>query len=161
MPHSWDHSNLTKMPLEQAKEDIEKCLHYFGENLERFKASDAVYNFAFNASTPELEQFTLTKVRAVRTHGDSAINPIPVTSNKVRLGCRSYGPNNADKWVEQQVNDFLASSGGWLVLNLHGLDEEGWGPISTQYLKDLLNRLVKLDFLDIMPAGEVLKRSSN
>ena len=63
MPHSWDHFNLTKMPLEQAKEDIIKCLNYFGEHLTGFKASDAVYNFAYNASTPELEQFALTKVK--------------------------------------------------------------------------------------------------
>ena len=161
MPHSWDHSNLTKMPLEQAKEDIIKCLNYFGKHLEGFNTSGAVYNFAFNASTPELEQFALTKVRAVRTQGDKAINPIPISSKPVRLGCWSHGPDNADKWVEQQINEFLAGSGGWLILNLHGLDEEGWGPVSSKYLNDLLKRLVKLDFLEILPAGEVLKRSTN
>lgn len=161
MPHSWDHSNLTQMPLERAKEDIDKCLYYFSENLEGFKVSDAVYNFAYNASTPELEQFTLTKVRAIRTQGNSAINSISNTSNPIRLGCWSHGPYNADKWVEQQVNEFLASSGGWLILNLHGLDQEGWGPISSKYLNDLLKRLVRLEFLDILPAGEVLKRSSS
>ncbi|NBC02778.1 MAG: hypothetical protein GVY20_03640 [Bacteroidetes bacterium] len=38
------------------------------------------------------------------------------------------GPGNIDNWVEQQVNTFLESDGGWLVLNVHGLDDEGWGP---------------------------------
>jgi peptidoglycan/xylan/chitin deacetylase (PgdA/CDA1 family) len=159
MPHSWDHSNLTKMPLEQAKEDIIKCLDYFGDHLEGFKTSNAVYNFAYNASTPELEQFALSKVRAVRTLGDSAINPIPITPGPVRLGCWSFGPDNADKWVDEQVNNFLASSGGWLILNLHGLDDEGWGPVSSIYLNNLLKRLVKIDILEILPAGVVLRRS--
>jgi peptidoglycan/xylan/chitin deacetylase (PgdA/CDA1 family) len=160
MPHSWDHSHLVEMPIEQAKEDILKCLNYFEENLEGFDASKAVYNFAYNESTPELDQFTLTKVRAVRTQGNTALNPIPSTSGHLRLGCWSFGPGNADKWVEQQVNEFIAGKGGWLILNLHGLDDEGWGPVTSQYLDDLLKRINKLDFLDILPAGMVLARYS-
>ncbi len=159
MPHSWSHLNLTQLPLEQAKEDITKCLDYFGEHLEDFKASNAVYNFAYNASTPELEQFALSNVRAIRTQGNTPVNPIPNSSEPVRLGCSSFGADNADNWAEQQVNKFLASPGGWLILNLHGLDDEGWGPVSSKYLNDLLKHLVKLDFLEILPAGEVLKRS--
>jgi peptidoglycan/xylan/chitin deacetylase (PgdA/CDA1 family) len=156
MPHSWDHSNLTQMPLEQAREDILKCLKYFEENLEGFNASKAVYNFAYNASNPELDQFTLTKFRAIRTQGETAVNPIPADKARVRLECLSFGPDNADRWVDQQVNGFLAGEGGWLILNLHGLDQEGWGPISSQYLNDLLKRLVTIDYLDILPAGVVL-----
>ena len=76
-----------------------------------------------------------------------------------RQGCRSKGPNNIDSWVEEQVNEFLASSGGWLILNLHGLDNEGWGPISTSFLSDLLRRLVRIKTLEIAPTGVVLKRS--
>jgi peptidoglycan/xylan/chitin deacetylase (PgdA/CDA1 family) len=158
MPHSWDHANLAEMPLEQAKEDVIRCLDYFEGHLDRFKASDAVYNFAFNASTPDLEQFVLSTVRAVRTHGDKALNPFPLSTKPVRLGCLSYGPDNADKWVETMVNEFLVSSGSWLILNLHGLDREGWGPVSSQFLNDLLKRLVRLDYLDILPTGAVLKR---
>jgi peptidoglycan/xylan/chitin deacetylase (PgdA/CDA1 family) len=168
MPHSWDHSNLTQMPLEKAKEDILKCLDYFEKNLKGFKSSDAVYNFAFNASTRELEDFTLSHVRAIRSGGWDIIedhrqeNPFPHSGKPVRLGCWSYGPDNADKWVEEEVTKFLAGSGGWLILNLHGLDDEGWGPLhSTTYLDDLLKRLVKLDSLEILPAGVALKKSTN
>jgi len=160
MPHSWDHSHIAKMPLEEAKADIERGLKYFEENLEGYKSSEAVYNFAYNESTTELEQFALSKVRAIRTGADSAINPIPVSSGPVKLGCWSFGPENADKWVEEQVTKFLASPGGWLVLNLHGLDEEGWGPVSSRYLDDLLKRLIETDSIEVLPAGVVLKRTS-
>jgi hypothetical protein len=57
------------------------------------------------------------------------------------------------------VNEFLVSSGGWLILNLHGLDREGWGPVSSQYLNDLMKRLVRLDYMEILPTGVVLKRN--
>lgn len=161
MPHSWDHSHIALIPPEKAKEDIMRCLRYFEENLDGFNASKAVYNFAYNESTPELDQFALTKFMAVRTQGDSALNPIPVNSSPVRLGCWSFGPDNADKWVDQQVNEFIAGKGGWLILNLHGLDEEGWGPVSSQYLNDLLKRLGNISYLEILPAGVVLSRTQN
>lgn len=160
MPHSWDHSNLTALPPDLAREDMIRCLEYFEEYLEGFRTSEAVYNFAFNASTPDLEQFALSKVRAIRTGGESPVNPIPLSAGPVRLSCSSYGPDNADKWVEQSISNFITSSGGWLVLNLHGLDEEGWGPVSSKYLNELLKRMVKLEYLEVLPAGEVLKRTN-
>jgi hypothetical protein len=45
-----------------------------------------------------------------------------------------------------------------VVLNVHGLDGEGWGHLGSNYLTGLLKRLVLLDHLEMMPAGEVLKR---
>lgn len=161
MPHSWDHSNLKDMPTEKAKEDIDKCLNYFTENLDGFKASESVYNFAFNASTPELEEYCLDKVLAIRTYTGSALNPVPSTSDgNRRVGCLSHGPENSDHWVEQMITEFMAGPGGWLVLNLHGLDDESWGPLSSVYLDKLLKSLVKLDFLDVLPVGEVVKQYS-
>lgn len=159
MPHSWQHLNLANQPLDEAKELIVRCLDYFEEHLDGFNASEAVFNYPFNSSTPELEEFTLTKVRALRSNGETAWNPIPASSESFRIGCRSMGPDNIDNWVEQQVNDFLKIDGGWLVLNVHGLDNEGWGPISTPYLENLIARLVKVEKLEILPAGEVLRRS--
>lgn len=159
MPHSWQHLNLAKQPLEEAKALIAKCLDYFAEHLDGYDPAHTVFNFPFNASTPELEQFTLSKVRAIRTGGDSPINPIPTSDQPVRLSCWSHGPDNIDAWVEQQVQQFLTSPGGWLILNAHGLDDEGWGPISTDYLIDLLTRMVKVDYLEVLSVGQVLGRS--
>ncbi|MDD2380677.1 MAG: polysaccharide deacetylase family protein [Mariniphaga sp.] len=157
MPHSWDHSDLTHMPLEKAKEDITRCLDYFAEHLEGYDAAKAVYNFAYNASNPELEQYVLGKVVAVRSGGPT-INPYPRTTSKFRLGCQSFGPENADPWLKQQISRFLAGSGGWLILNLHGLDEEGWGPVSSACLKDTLSQLSDLKHVEVLPTGEVIAR---
>ena len=60
--------------------------------------------------------------------------------------------------TEDEIQKFLASPGGWLILNLHGLDNEGWGPVSTEYLDNLLSRMVKIDYLDVLPTGEVFKK---
>lgn len=158
MPHSWQHRNLGNEPFEVAKDLINRCLDYFEKHLEDYDPSYAVFNFPFNSSTPELEEFTLSRVRAVRTRG-SAINSIPSEFKPVRLGCSAFGPGNGNNWMEEQIDHFLSQPGGWLILNLHGLDDEGWGPISTTFLQETLKTLVPHQHLEIMPAGAVLKRT--
>lgn len=159
MPHSWKHLNLAKQPYDDAVVLIDKCLDYFEEHLDGFHRRSAVFNFPFNASTPELESYVLTRLGGLRSRGPSAVNKIPNIQAPTRLACWSDGPQNQDAWVEEQVADFLASEGGWLILNLHGLKNEGWGPISEDYLDNLLGRLVGESRLAIMPAGAVLKEA--
>ncbi len=161
MPHTWEHLNLTEIPFEKSRENIEKCLRYFEENLTGYTSEVAVYNFAYNASTPELEDFAMSKVAAIRTGGwlvlkDAKVNALPVTELPLRLGCWGHGPDFCDDYVEREVNEFLAGRGGWLILNLHGLDQEGWGPVSTSYLDNLLKRLIEIDHLLVRPTGEVI-----
>ena len=158
MPHSWKHLNLTKISFENAKENIEKCISYFKENLSGYSSNGAVYNFAYNASSPELEDYVLSKFTAIRTWAglvlnNTTINKFPMNELPLRLGCWTYGPDLSDYYVEQEVNKFLSTEGGWLILNLHGLDNEGRGPISSKYLDSLLRRLIKIDILKISPTG--------
>ena len=158
MPHSWKHLNLARQDPYEAKKLISKCIVYFNEHLKGFDSAKAVFNFPFNSSTPELDQYALTKVRAVRTSGGGAINPFPTKNTSRILGCESHGPGLSDDWVEEKVGSFLNSEGGWLVLNLHGLEEEGWGPLSTDYFSSLLNRLVIVNKLEVIPVGMALEK---
>lgn len=74
MPHSWKRLNLTKISFENAKDNIEKCIDYFNENLSGYSSIGAVYNFAYNASNPKLEDFALTKFSAIRTWAGLVLN---------------------------------------------------------------------------------------
>lgn len=159
MPHSWKHLNLARQPLEEAKEWIVKCLDYFSANLDGYTNEQAVFNFPFNSSTPALEAFTLSQVLAIRSRELDTM--AQEKSNLFRKGCRTFGPNNIDHWVKREVNKFLKSDGGWLILNVHGLDNEGWGPMSASFLRRLLKRLVKIETLEILPTGYVLNRMKN
>ena len=85
------------------------------------------------------------------------MNPIPTTSRGVRVGCTSYGPGNCDAALDGKIADFLASPGGWFVFNGHGLDEEGWGPMSEEFLDSLLRRLTAMPHVAVLPAGEVVR----
>ncbi len=166
MPHTWEHLNLTKIPLDQAKANIDKCLAYFEKNLDGYQTEKAIYNYAFGASNKALDDFVMTRVWAARTgawwfmkEGETA-NPIPTNTKPIRIGCWADGPGICDDYLEKGINDFLASPGGWLIFNLHGFDDEGWGPVSTNYYDNLLKRLMDIKHLAILPAGEVLKMVS-
>jgi hypothetical protein len=76
----------------------------------------------------------------------------------VKIGCYSHGPENCDQYLNDQLNQFLSGKGGWFVFNTHGLDEEGWGPISTEFLVKTLRRLKAMPNVEILPAGEVVTR---
>ena len=74
----------------------------------------------------------------------------------VRLTCVSHGPDPIDSDLERRVDELLAGPSGWLIYNTHGLDGEGWGPLSSEGLTRLLARLVAIPSVRILPAGRAL-----
>jgi len=154
MPHGWCHADKTKLSLARAKELILKCLDTFERKLEGFRRSEAVFNFPYNASTPELESWVAGEVRAFRTGGEG-INPLPFPGMK-KITCTSYGPGNCEAHLDQQIARLLAKPEGWLVYNCHGLDDEGWGPMGATYLERLLERLLGLGTVRILPTAKAL-----
>jgi len=154
MPHGLIHHNLAKMPLADAQRSITRCLEIFTQELENFQAQEAVYNFAYNASTPEIEAWLPSVVKAFRTGGEG-INPLP-HRGQVRLTTSAYGPENCEWHLDECIARLLAPPSGWLIYNVHGLDEEGWGPIRAEYLEELLDRLSSTEGVTALPVGRAL-----
>jgi hypothetical protein len=113
-----------------------------------------VFNFPYNESTPELEAWLPSVVMAFRARG-GILNSIPgPNTHKVTTG--GWGPGNAEKHVDETIEKLLAQPEGWMVYNLHGLDEEGWGPVRPAYLERLLERLRQIESVRIIPTGRAL-----
>ena len=158
MPHSYKHVDLAQIPLSEATGRITRCVAVFMEELDGFNARDSVYNFAHNSSTPEIEQWLESRVRALRT-GGGAVNPLPY-KGQFRLTCTTGGPENIDTHLEQTINEFLEGPSGWLIYNTHGLDDEGWGPVSSSYLDELLDRLSESETAKVMSVTQALDLAS-
>jgi peptidoglycan/xylan/chitin deacetylase (PgdA/CDA1 family) len=154
MPHGLKHANLTERPLAEAQDMILRCLDIFDRELEGFDRARAVFNFPFNASTPEIEEWLATQVMAFRT-GGPPVNPLP-HAGQTRLTCVSHGPDPIDDDLERRVDELLAQPSGWLIYNTHGLDGEGWGPLSSEAVDGLLARLVSIPTVRVLPAGRAL-----
>jgi peptidoglycan/xylan/chitin deacetylase (PgdA/CDA1 family) len=156
MPHGYRHANKRSLPFAEAKDLILRCLEVFDKELKGFDRREAVFSFPYNASTPELEKWLPSQVRAFRT-GGGAINPLPHTG-ETKLTCTSFGPGNCEAAIDREVDKLLAKDSGWLIFNTHGLNEEGWGPIRATYLERLLERLLAIPTVEILPAGGALAK---
>jgi peptidoglycan/xylan/chitin deacetylase (PgdA/CDA1 family) len=159
MPHGYRHAYKPSLPLAEAKDLILRCLGVFDKELKGFDRKQAVFNFPYNASTPELEKWLPSQVRAFRT-GGGAINPLPHTG-QTKLTCTSFGPGNCEKAIDREIERLLAKESGWLIFNTHGLDDEGWGPIRAVYLERLLERLLAIESVEILPAATALAKHAS
>ena len=133
MPHGYKHANKARLPFAEAKDLIVRCLDVFDKELKGFDRKQAVFNFPYNASTPELDAWLPTQVRAFRA-GGGAINPWP-QRGRAKLGTTAFGPGNCEAFLDRQIETLLAKESGWLVYTAHGLDDEGWGPLRANYLE--------------------------
>jgi peptidoglycan/xylan/chitin deacetylase (PgdA/CDA1 family) len=154
MPHTYKHADLAKIPFDEATGLMSKCFDVFLEKLEGFRKEDCIYNFAFNSSTPELEEWLSARVRAFRTGGGGR-NPLPHTGQQ-KLTCTGGGPENIDAQLERTINEFLDGPPGWLIYNTHGLDDEGWGPLSSSYLDELLDRMQSHETAEMLSVTQAL-----
>ncbi len=152
-PHGLDHTNKAIVPFEIAMEKIKRCLDIFTNELEGFDPCQSVFNFPYNASTPELEAWLPNEVRAFRTGPGPALNPLP-KPNTIKI--TTSGWEDAEPWLESCVAELLAAPEGWLVYNAHGLDGEGWGPLRSEFLERILERMVQRADVKILPARDVL-----
>ena len=139
------------MPGQVARQRPEANLELLKAAYE-FDAKQAVFNFPYNASTPELEAWLPNEVRAIRTAGP-ALNPLPRPDTiKITTG----GWEDAEPWLETCVAELLANPETWLVYNAHGLDGEGWGPLRSEFLERMLDRLLQRGDVKILPVQEML-----
>ena len=78
MPHGYRHADKIAMPFDEAQELILRCLDVFDQKLQGFDRRRAVFNFPYNRTTPELEAWLPTVVRAFRGgFAESGINAMP------------------------------------------------------------------------------------
>ena len=155
-PHGLDHSDPNKIPPGEASRRVDQCIEIFRKNLKGFDQMKTVFACPYNALTPELEGKLTGCFRAYRA-GGNPVNSLPSKTTK-RINCWSDGPGNADTSLESLITKFLESPGGWLVPAMHGLDQEGWGPLSSGYLRGLLGRLVKDNRVEVVGTVEAMRK---
>ena len=154
MPHSLRHENLAKLDFEDGKGRILRCLDVFEEKLAGFRRADAIFHYPFNASTPALDAWLSTVIRAYR-NGYEGFQPLP-TRATVRITATSHGPENCEPHLEDCIEKLLAMPEGWLFYNTPGIDGEGWGPIGGDYLSRLLDRLLAMKEMKVLTPAQAL-----
>lgn len=142
MPHGFRHENLMFLPHDDAVNLVDRCLARFAAEFPDWSESEVVFNYPYNLSTPQLDEHLLARVRAVRVMGVTGINPLP-SAELNRIEAVAYGPDSCDDHLETSIEKLLAGPPAWLVYNTHGVDGEGWGPVSSDRLAAVLDRLLE------------------
>ncbi|MBB6431706.1 polysaccharide deacetylase family protein [Algisphaera agarilytica] len=162
-PHGLDHSDLAAIPYSEATAKIDECLAYFAEHLDGFSAADTPYHLTYNRSTPEVEQYLLQRVAAIRTCGDG--QPTDGLNDDQAIDRRSFtsawhGPEPCDDHLLATLKNAEDSDAPLLLYMLHGLDQEGWGPISDNGLQRALDFIQASKTLDYRPLDALLPKRS-
>jgi hypothetical protein len=85
------------------------------------------------------------------------VMPLPRPGQQ-RVTCMSFGPDRCDDHLSRTIESFLDGPPGWLCYNVHGLDDEGWGPIGRDTLSRVLEGLLARDVL-VLPITAALDRA--
>ena len=157
-PHGYKHANKSTLAFEEARGLILRCLEIFSNHLVGFEPAQTIFAFPYNASTLELEAWLPSVVRAFRTGSGPAINDFP-SSRTVKL--TTSGWEEAETGLDQYLHNLFEQPDGWLIYNTHGLVGEGWGPVRSEYLVRVLDKLLSRSDIQILPAQEVLALTSH
>jgi peptidoglycan/xylan/chitin deacetylase (PgdA/CDA1 family) len=155
MPHGYKHADKSRMPFEEAKSLVLRCLEIFERELKGFQRSRAIFNFPYSHGSPELEDWLRGEVRAIRRGGGDAVNPLP-QKGMYCIYATGSGEDDCEEDLDRNIEALLSRPEGWLVYCPHGLDGEGWGPLRSLYLERLLERLLKIPSVRILPTGAAL-----
>ncbi|GAB1855492.1 hypothetical protein MHTCC0001_03260 [Flavobacteriaceae bacterium MHTCC 0001] len=151
-PHGYDHTDLSKIPFEEAKAKIDQCLDYFDEYLEGFDASKSIYHLTYNRSTPEVDNYLLTKCRAIRTMGiEGEVGSGMNNENEIKtriFNCSWHGPEHCDDHLMKTLKKAEKEQPKHFMYMLHGLDDEGWGPIHANALENILDYIIQSENLE-------------
>ncbi|MEM7379681.1 MAG: polysaccharide deacetylase family protein [Bacteroidota bacterium] len=158
-PHGYDHTDLTKVPFETAKKKIDACLHHFSLSLSGFEASQTIYHLTYNKSTPEVDAYLLSQVRAIRSTGEkgepgTGMNTDKQLSRKI-YDCAWHGPDPCDEHLLETLKKGEKEEPQVLMYMLHGLEDEGWGPILPATLEQALNYINESPVLEYVDAGRL------
>ena len=155
-PHGWAHERLSELPPAEARHSIERTLDAFRQEMPGFEARDQIFHLAYLTAPDLVVGHLAAQVLGVRRRvGRDGLNS---RDGQVRGGdvdCITFG-DGADDLVTQRLARFVANELGWLVLVLHGLDGEGWGPVRAATLERALDDLLAAS-VEVRPAGEVMR----
>jgi len=138
-PHGQTHVKLSDIPPAQAIDSVRQCLESFQANLEGFDARQAIYACTYNIGTPEVIEWLLPRVRAVRIGGDPLLSVVDLASRVWRSA--AFGPADPYEHFVQQIDLARKHKPAALLYCLHGLDGEYWGAIDSDHLRRILDMI--------------------
>ena len=154
-PHGYAHERLDRLPLDEALAGIGRTWDVFARELPGFQADRSLFHLAYLAAPQPVVSFLGSKTLGVRrSTGHAGLNGLQSLRRGGDVDCLTFGASAADA-LDRRLGRFMQAESGWLVLVLHGLDGEGYGPVPSSRLERALDRLLEAG-VDVEAAGSVM-----
>ncbi|MDZ4375969.1 MAG: polysaccharide deacetylase family protein [Phenylobacterium sp.] len=152
--HGWAHERLGDLSLAEACNGVDRTLEVFRRELPGFDPARQVFHLAYLAAPQGVVDYVAARSLGVRRAlGGAGLNPSP----RRDIDCITFG-DPADERLTARIDRFLDAEAGWLVLVLHGLDGEGWGPVRRATLEAQLDRLLAAG-VEVAPPRDILLKA--
>ena len=148
-PHGFTHAKLDELPHEEAVDQLTRCLAMFEEKLDGFTAHRAIHMYAYNSSTPRLNEWLLPRAHAVRQGGGGMMSQRQFDSRLWHSD--AFGPDDPGAKLLHLLDRVRRKRPPVFLHTLHGLDGEGWGAISVQSLRRVLEIITSDDAFEYWP----------
>ncbi|WP_293348779.1 polysaccharide deacetylase family protein [Phenylobacterium sp.] len=155
-PHGWAHERLGDLDTAAACAGLDRTLDTFAAELPGFDPGDQLFHLAYLAApAPVIRHLGERTLGVRRAVGRAGLNPPGRRDLGGDVDCITFGDPAGDL-MTARLDRFLDAEAGWLVLVLHGLDSEGWGPVPGPTLERQLDRLLDAG-VRIVPAGQAAR----
>ena len=155
-PHGWAHERLDGAPHVEVVSGLQRTLEHFAAELPGFCARESLFHAAYLSAPPQVRTWLQANTLGVRLSlGGGGMNRPEAARAAGLVDCVTFGPGPADGPALAAAERLIAGGPNWLVLVLHGLDGEGWGPITQIGLERLLDQLQDAKVV-IAPPNRVL-----
>ncbi len=124
-----------------------------------FDISKSIYYLTYNRSTPEVDDYLLTKVKTIRTTGQEGIT-VTGMNNEAEMAhqiynCSWHGPDNCGEHLLTTLKQAEKLQPKVFMYMLHGLDNEVWGPIHAHTLEHALDYIIESPWLDYVDTSSL------
>ena len=150
-PHGLTHAKLSELPHERATDEIARCLDAFSERLRGFEPKRAVYCYAYNSATPQLNEWLRPRVRAFRQVGSGFLSDADLAAGFWHSD--AIGPHDPGDELIAVLDRVRRERPPAFLFTLHGLDGEAWGAIALPKLRRVLEIITTDDALEYWPVG--------
>lgn len=141
-PHGWAHERLSELTQAEAEDGLRRTFDLFAAELPGFRASESLFHAAYLTAPEPVCDWLRGETLGVRLRlGRGGMSSVAGARASGLVDCITYGPGLADHDLLAATERFLDAGADWLVLVMHGLEGEGWGPVSPAGLERLLDRL--------------------
>lgn len=157
-PHGLIHERYDDLSLRETQASVHEALAIMEAELPGLQRGQTLFHVPYLSAPPAVVDWLGTQCLGVRlARAGRGLNRWTDLRPGGVVDSLCHGPNCMADALRGRIREF-ASQDGWLVLVMHGVDGEGWGPVDRSELECLLDE-AEATGAEITPPNRLLREA--